>query len=135
MRRLILVTLLLAAGCGVQPTDPIVGTPATGAVIYLVQGDTVVPVLRPTRNPTSGDEALALLTDGPTPTERGHVLKSEIPSGAAPITLTGSTVTVSVPASELSDLALVQIVCTAAVHSPVTVVGGGHERGPLDCPA
>ena len=47
-------------------------------------------------------------------------------------------VSLSTPASELSTLAVEQIVCTAAATAPerraqVTVVGAGQSVGPRDC--
>jgi hypothetical protein len=48
-------------------------------------------------------------------------------------------VTLSTPASELSTLAVEQIVCTATTTAPdspaqVTVVGAGRGVGPRNCP-
>jgi hypothetical protein len=47
-------------------------------------------------------------------------------------------VTLSTPASELSTLAVEQIVCTAAATAPeiraqVTIVGAGQSVGPRNC--
>jgi hypothetical protein len=136
MKRLFIVLAVLSlTGCGVQPTDPIRGAPATGAMIYLVQINAPVPVLRPTRNQVRGDEVLRLLADGPTAAERDQGFTTEVPPAAAPMKIEGSTVTLPVDPNSLSLTGAQQIACTAPVPGPVTLVGGGQSRGPITCPA
>ncbi|RKT55244.1 hypothetical protein [Saccharothrix australiensis] len=125
---------LLLAGCGVQPSAPIPGSLATGALLYLVRDGAVLPVLRPTRHQTPPAEALALLVAGPSGVEQVQGFTSEVPPSAAPITLDGSTVTLAVDVTALSDLAVTQVACTAATPDPVTLVGGDRRRGPVTCP-
>ncbi|MEV0677349.1 hypothetical protein AB0I60_12605 [Actinosynnema sp. NPDC050436] len=139
MRALLRVAALLVAalpvvGCGVQPTEPIGGSPATGAVLYLVRDDTAVPVLRATGRPPTGAQALALLAGGPNAEEQAEGLSSRVPRTDVPITLDGTTITVPADVAALPDLAVTQIVCTSASPGPVTLTGGGHRRGPLTCP-
>nr|WP_083472843.1 hypothetical protein [Kibdelosporangium phytohabitans] len=122
---------LLLAGCGVQPTAPIGGSRATGAVIYLVQDGEVTPVLRPTRHESSKLSALELLAEGATP---GGLYTTEVPRELGPRSVDGVTVTVTADVAALSTVAVTQIVCTAAIPQPVTLRGGGQTRGPLSCP-
>jgi hypothetical protein len=128
------VLALLLAGCGVQPTDPIRGLPATGAMIYLVQANAPVPVLRPTRNQVDANEMLALLAGGPTAAEREARFTTEVPTAAAPMMVDGSTVTLQVDPNSLSLTGAEQIACTASAPDAVTLVGGGQYRGPITCP-
>ncbi|CCH30790.1 putative secreted protein [Saccharothrix espanaensis DSM 44229] len=123
----------VSAGCGVQPSEPIGGSAATGALVYLVRDDTVVPVLRPTKQPTTGARALALLAEGPNGREQAQGLTTAVPPGTAPV-LSGNTITVATDVSTLPEVAVSQLVCTAAAAEPLTLVGGGHRRGPLTCP-
>ncbi|RSM85972.1 hypothetical protein DMH04_14945 [Kibdelosporangium aridum] len=134
MKRALLVLVLVLSGCGVQPSDPIGGSQATGALIYLIRANdnTVVPILRPTKHQTSASAALAMLAAFQV--ERSSGYRSEVPMQAEPMTVNGSTVTVPIDVTSLSTLATLQIVCTAAVPGPVTLVGGGQSRGPLTCP-
>ena len=134
MKRVLAVLALLLAGCGVQPTDPIRGLPATGAMIYLVQANATVPVLRPTRNQVDDNEVLALLAEGPTAIERDAGLTTEVPAAAAPMMVDGSTVTLQVDPNSLSLTGVEQIACTASAPGPVTLIGGGLSRGPITCP-
>jgi hypothetical protein len=130
-RALALATLLLVTACGVRPSDVIVGGPAPTATavipVYLVSDGRVTPVSRP--DPASG---LAQLAVGPTTAEREQGYTTEVPAGVS-LEAAGSTVTVSTDVTSLSTNAVDQIVCTAAL-GPVTLVGGGQTRGPLECP-
>jgi hypothetical protein len=130
-----LAATLTAAGCGVQPTDPIEGLQSTGAMIYLIQGGTLVPVLRPTRSPADADEIFSLLLTGPSADEREVGLTTEVPKAAEPMQLKGSTVTLAVDPNMLSIPATQQIACSAPAPSPVTLLGNGQSRGPITCPA
>jgi hypothetical protein len=126
--------LLLVAGCGVRPTEPIGGSPATGALVFLVRNNSVAPVLRPTRHQTDPSAALRLLAEGPSPAEQADGYRSEVPYEADPMSIQDSTVTLPVDVATLSTVAVTQIVCTAAVPGPVTLDGGGQTRGPVSCP-
>ena len=134
MRRLVVAVALLVAGCGVQPTDPIGGSAATEALVFLVRNDTVEPVLRVTRYQTGSSAALQLLAQGPSEVEQANGYRSEVPREAEPVTVEASTVTLPIDVTTLSTVAVTQIVCTAAVPGPVTLHGGGHTRGPASCP-
>lgn len=133
MKRVLAVLALLLAGCGVQPTGPIRGVPATGAMIYLVRGNAPVPVLRSTPNQVNANEVLTLLAAGPTAAERDAGFTTEVPPAAAPMAVEGSTVILQVDPNTLSLVAAQQIACTAAAPAPVTLVGGGQSRG-VTCP-
>lgn len=134
MRRVLVVLALLLAGCGVQPTDPIRGAPATGAMIYLIQRGAPAPALRPTRNQVSVTDAIGLLADGPTAAERDAGFTTEVPAAVAPMTVEGATVNLQVDPNSLSLNGVQQIACTASAPGPVTLVGGGQSRGPITCP-
>jgi len=128
IRGLVLV-LLLVAGCGVRPSDVVLGGPAPTvapvAVVFLVASDgRVTRVLRP--GPAAPDP-LTLLAEGPTAVERDQGYRSEVPAGAVLSSAGGS---VSVSPDSLSAVAVDQVVCTAAPDgAPVTLNG----RGPLVC--
>ncbi|WP_052423237.1 hypothetical protein [Nonomuraea candida] len=146
-----LVSLVAVAGCGVRPSDVIRGAdPPRGALaptwnttLYLVKDGRVSAVTRLGRQLSQAD-ALALLAAGPTPREEAHGLTTDVPPDAGPFSVTTNwaghlLVTVSVPAGELSDLAVQQIVCTAVATAPesssrVAVTGGDQEVGPRSCP-
>ena len=145
-----LVTLVAVAGCGVRPSGVITGgDPPRGAVestttitLYLVKNGRLGAVTRP-GGPLSQADTLALLAAGPTPREQAQGLTTEVPPEAGPFSVTAEpagdlVVSLSTPASELSTLAVEQIVCTAAATAPesraqVTVVGAGQSVGPRDC--
>ncbi|ONI71107.1 hypothetical protein ALI144C_52175 [Actinosynnema sp. ALI-1.44] len=131
MKRSLVLVALLIAGCGVQPTEPIGGSRAKGAVIYLVQDGEVTPVLRPTRHESSQLSALELLAQGVPP---GGLYTTEVPHDLGPKSVDDKTVAVTVDVTTLSTMAVAQIVCTAAAPGPVTLQGGGQTRGPVSCP-
>jgi hypothetical protein len=138
-RILAIIAVLLVVSCGVRPSGVIRGGQAptgtvAGAQVYLVRNARVTSVTRLGSLPA---EALALLAAGPTRDEEANGITTELPSGLTLTALDG-TVTVSADVSQLSELAVEQIVCTASVtggFSPVTLVGGGQTRGPAKCPA
>jgi hypothetical protein len=103
-------------------------------MIYLVQANAPVPVLRPTRNQASGNEVLALLAGGPLAAERDAGFTTEVPAAAAPMMVEGSTVTLQVDPNSLSLTGAEQIACTVSASGPVTLIGGGLSRGPVTCP-
>jgi hypothetical protein len=140
-----IMSLVALTSCGVRPSGVITGDdPPSGPVqanitLYLVANGKLSPVTRP-GSPLSPADTLALLAAGPTAREQAHGLTTEVPSGAGPFSVTAQppgrlVVTLSTPASELSTLAVDQIVCTAAAtasESPaqVTIIG----LGPRTCP-
>ncbi|MFI6294638.1 hypothetical protein ACIBEJ_23820 [Nonomuraea sp. NPDC050790] len=145
-----LVSTLAVAGCGVRPTDVVRdGYPPSGGVaprttnaLYLVKDGRLIRVTRPRGRPLFPGEQLALLTEAPSPSERAQGLTTKVPREAGPFTLTVKPgrmeVTQSVPAKELSTLAVDQIVCTVRAMRPdgpqqVTVMGGGQSAGPRTC--
>ncbi|MFC5828093.1 hypothetical protein ACFPZ3_29865 [Nonomuraea insulae] len=156
-----LVSLVAVAGCGVQPSDAIrAGDPPSGRVappsgrlaptmtiaLYLVKNGRLSVVTRPTDRPLFQEDKLALLAAGPTPREEAHGLSTDVPPEAVPFLVTAApddrlVVSLSTPASELSALAVEQIVCTTAAatapESPaqVTVIGAGKSVDPRNCPA
>ncbi|TMR11427.1 hypothetical protein ETD86_35765 [Nonomuraea turkmeniaca] len=147
-----LVSLVAVAGCGVQPSDAIrAGEPPSGRVaptttitLYLVKNGRLSTVTRPNDRPMFLADTLALLADEPTAGEQAHGFTTDVPPEAGPFSVTAKpagrlVVTLSTPATELSTLAVEQIVCTAAAAAPesitqVTVVGAGHGVGPRSCP-
>jgi hypothetical protein len=133
-RALIGVLTLLLAGCGVQPTEPINGNRSTGVMLYLVQGDSPVPVLRTSRYGLNTGDTLGLLAGNPTGAERDLGFTTEVPAAAAPFTVSGSTIDLQVDPDTLSVTAVAQIVCTAAIPGPATLVGDGQSQGSLTCP-
>jgi hypothetical protein len=146
-----LVSLIAVAGCGVRPSGVITGgDPPSGRVeptplitLYLVTNGRLSAVTRPGGPPLSQADTLALLAAGPTAEEQAHGLTTDVPPDAGPFSVTAKpagrlVVTLSTPASELSTLAVEQIVCTAAATAPaspaqVTVVGAGRGVGPRNC--
>ncbi|MDP4508632.1 hypothetical protein [Nonomuraea turcica] len=149
-----LVSLVAVAGCGVRPSDVIpAGDPPSGGVartstsitLYLVKDGRLSAVTRRSGRPMFRPDTLALLADGPSAAEQARGLTTEVPPEAGPFSVTPEAadhlvVTLSLPAGELSTLAVEQIVCTvvaaAASESPVqvTVVGAGQSVGPRNCP-
>jgi hypothetical protein len=144
-----LVSLVAVAGCGVRPSGVITGSdpprgavePTTTITLYLVKSGRPSAVTRP-GGPLSQADTLALLAAGPTPREQEQGLTTDVPPEAGPFSVTANpaghlVVAPSTPASELSTLAVEQIVCTAAAapESPaqVTVVGAGQGVGPRNC--
>jgi hypothetical protein len=148
-----LVSLVALAGCGVQPSDAIeAGDPPSGSVaptttitLYLVKNGRLSAVTRrpgPGSRPLFPADTLALLAAGPSAREQANGFTTDVPPGAGPFSVTAEpghlVVTLSTPASELSPLAVEQIVCTAAARAPespvqVTVVGAGQGLGPRNC--
>lgn len=149
-----LVSFVAVAGCGVRPSDVILaGDPPSGAVaptttitLYMVRNGRLNAVTRPGPGgrPLFTEDTLALLAAGPTAREQAHGLTTDVPTEAGPFSVTVKptghvVVTLSTSVSELSALAVEQIVCTAAATAPespvqVTVVGSGQSVGPRNCP-
>ncbi|WP_053175461.1 hypothetical protein [Nonomuraea sp. SBT364] len=149
-----LVSLVAVAGCGVRPSGVITGdappsgdvAPDTKITLYLVKDGRLSAVTRPGRGgrPLFKADILALLAAGPTVMERADGFSTDVPPEAGPFSDSTDpaghlVVTVSVPAGELSPVAVDQIVCTVAAMSPaspaqVTVAGDGDRVGPRSCP-
>ncbi|WP_433428050.1 hypothetical protein [Nonomuraea sp. CA-141351] len=147
-----LASLVAVAGCGVRPSDVVrAGDPPSGGVaptmattLYLVKSGRLSAVTRPRGRPMFLTDTLALLAAGPTVMERADGFTTDVPPEAGPFEVTAKPagdleVTPSIPAGELSKLAVQQIVCTAAAtaaESParVTVVGAEQGFSPRNCP-
>ncbi|MBB5083951.1 hypothetical protein [Nonomuraea endophytica] len=146
-----LVSLVAAAGCGVRPSDAIsAGAPPSGSVapamtvtLYLVKNSRLTGVTRPRIRPMFLPDILAQLAAGPTAEERARGLTTDVPPEANPIAVTVKSpsrlvLNPSIPGSELSPLAVQQIVCTTAAlqENPdeISVVGSGQSVDPRDCP-
>jgi hypothetical protein len=132
MRILVLIAVLLAGACGVQPSGVIPGVPAPrmdigGVTLFFVANGNLAAVPRSTSGQLSAVETLALLAAGPV--EPG--LTTEVPRDLGPLDVSGRTVTVSVDVTTLSTMAVAQIVCTARAD---TLTGQGQTRGPVRCP-
>jgi len=171
LHRVPLLALLALTSCGIPATGVVeAGGPASGVVpitpVYFVSGGRLVAMPRETDLPGDPAAALRLLMDGPASAETGKRLRTEVPglpslapttdeASAAPVpdapsvSANGDTLTVRLPAGmdALSDVATVQIICTAAAAhrltasstEPVTVEvtdgGGRRVRGSdEDCP-
>jgi len=153
----VVLTAVLIAGCGVRPSGVIPGGPApTGgvlvrpgtppgpaAVLYFLDGSSLTPALRPTRQHLSPTRTLALLQNGPNDDERAANLTSEVPTGLDPVTVTTDAsgnvaVAVSADVTTLSTTAVDQIVCTVrdalSTTAPITLTGDAATRGPRSCP-
>lgn len=141
-----LLSLVTVAGCGVRPSDVIpAGDPPSGAlvpttiILFLVENGRLSAVTRPGGRLSQAD-TLALLAAGPTAKEQAQGLTTDVPPDAGPFSVTAKpaghlVVSPSIPAGELSALAVEQIVCTAAARAPegpveVTVAGAGQESRP-----
>lgn len=146
-------TIVVLAGCGVRPSGVISGVPApSGPVVPEASNSTKLYFLmgsQPTasqrqRTRTEPADVLALLAAGPDDDERAAGLTTQVPANAAPVSVEGApsgvTVTLGTDVSALSTVATEQIACTlrhqdsAASVPPITLIGGGHSRGPLACP-
>ena len=149
LRELGLAALVLSAvlaGCGIRPTEPIVGLQApsgpvenTSPALYWVSEGRVVAVSRP-QGSLIGRDVVALLAQGPTNAEQSRGLGTEVPFDAAPATVdrvaSGLDVTLSSDVSQLSGTAVQQIVCTLLGIQAVGTVnlrGGGHSLETLRC--
>jgi hypothetical protein len=146
-----LLSLVAVAGCGVRPSGVITGAdppsgpvaPTTAITIYLVANGRLSPVTRP-GGPLSQADTLGLLAAGPTEREQGRGLTTDVPPDAAPFSVTAQpdgrlVVNPASPATELSTLAVEQIVCTIAATAPerpaqVAVVGAGPGVDTRNCP-
>ncbi|WP_116101116.1 hypothetical protein [Amycolatopsis thermalba] len=128
MRWIGLLLVLVLAGCGVRPTNPVsAGDPPVGAapgpILYFLQAGELQPVVRATGHLGTVADAVALPPSGPTPDEYAVNYASMLPPGAVGAsvgTLDQGVVTVhlTVPLDVLPETAKDQIVCTViAVHA------------------
>ncbi|SDG99934.1 hypothetical protein SAMN05216553_114147 [Lentzea fradiae] len=148
LRELVLaaLTLALVSACGIRPTDPIPGLEApTGPVentapgLFWVHEGGLVRVARPPGS-LSGYDVIALLAQGPNQVELDSGLTTEVPLDAAPATVdrvtSGLDVRLSTDVSQLSPVAVRQIVCTLQGLLPIGAVnlqGGGHSLDLQQC--
>ncbi|WP_416968702.1 hypothetical protein [Streptomyces sp. 4F14] len=131
-----LAALLTLSSCGIPATGVVeAGGPASGiapvTAVYYVQGDTLVPLMRPTEYPGTPEEALALLLYTPPPGEKGLTTQVKAPpatGSAAPapdasmapptpsVSEREGDLTVRLPdrMRQLTDLAIDQVICTVA---------------------
>ncbi|UJW32061.1 hypothetical protein L3Q67_44170 [Saccharothrix sp. AJ9571] len=132
--------VLVLTGCGIRPSDPIPGLEApsgpvenTSPSLYWVSEGRLVPISQPLGS-LNGFEVIALLAQGPTSAEQSRGLTTEVPFDAAPATVhrvaDGLDVSISSDVSQLSTLAVQQIVCTFLGIQAVGTVnlrGGGRS--------
>lgn len=144
-RWMLLFAVLVLAGCGVRPTEPVaageapVGV-ASGPMLFFVRDGKVRPVIRETGRLGTATGAVALLLGGPTAAESGAGYTTELPPatvGASVSVMQEGVVTVSLAPSPvyLSRTATEQLVCTVvAVEAQlgasasgvgVRIAGGG----------
>ncbi|MFC7614438.1 hypothetical protein ACFQV2_13820 [Actinokineospora soli] len=149
----VLASLLVLAGCGIQPSGVITGDAAPRGdvapgnpagpmtILYLVSSEGGLSPVRLTIKPLSPADTLALLAS-PAVEKRAPGLTTEVPTGAEFVVSTDASgkteVALSTSADQLSSTAVAQIVCTAAAAVPavpthVTVVGARYQ-GPWRCP-
>ncbi|MFF3214344.1 hypothetical protein ACFYYB_27235 [Streptomyces sp. NPDC002886] len=125
--------LVAVAGCGISTTDAVrAGGPATGVQqqpghtqtvqLYFASAYGIRQASRPATGPTTPQQALNLLLEGPTDSERARGLANHIPqmphrpsAFAGPGTV-DLFLPLSVAAGELDNIVLSQMVCTL-VHA------------------
>jgi len=126
-RFLVFAVLLLAGGCGIQPTPviplgpaPTIPNPASGPnlTLYFVSQGRVVPSTRVTGTALKPTDALNLLLKGPNQSEFSQGIYTELPTpNGKSIDVDDRTVPVQVfvPFSqkELTDVAINQLACTS----------------------
>lgn len=148
------VFALVCAGCGVQPSGVIPGDPAptgpvNGVTLYFVRDGQVTAALRATDTELTPTEAInLLLSGGPDAQEQAVGLRTDLPPGTGPATLTndatGSTLTIRVDPGALKPTAKQQLVCTvqsalaeqfATTAVGLFIVGPDTRIGPMSrCP-
>ncbi|RGC68615.1 hypothetical protein C5N14_12660 [Micromonospora sp. MW-13] len=153
---ILVLVAALAAGCGVQPSGVITGSPARGGPsegvgLYLIRNGTLTLVVRSATEGVPPVEALRLLAAGPDVHEQGEGFTSEVPADALPASevvvsadRSRLSVTLSGAVTTLSAAAVDQIVCTldsaAAAASrgqrfaAVTLSGPDGDLKPQFCP-
>lgn len=150
-RQLLAWVVLLAglcAGCGVRPSGVITGgpaptAPAEGANLYFLTNSALILMRRPTPQPLSPTQTLALLQTGPDSDERAMNLTTEVPADLDPISVTTDasgnlTVLVTADVTTLSTPAVDQIICTLhdalPTPAPITLTSPTATRTPRTCP-
>ncbi|WP_331770622.1 GerMN domain-containing protein (plasmid) [Embleya sp. NBC_00888] len=139
-----LAALLLAVGvgCGIPTTGVVeAGEPATGMIapadaehpgsvyIYLVADHRLRPTLRTSLAGAGPQAALDLLLAGPTAQEVGDGVTTTVPVNAGParVTVQSGTIRIDLAGSDsLTDIALDQLVCTAAAAGSRGMSGGAE---------
>jgi spore germination protein GerM len=106
-------------GCGIRPTGVVdAGRPAGGVRVYLVADGKLRPVVRP--NLPGGDpvSAVGSLFLGPQVTERAAGLTTAVPASVSLVNVKEGAgkidLVLNTDPARLSDLAILQIACTAA---------------------
>ncbi|MEU0515147.1 GerMN domain-containing protein [Amycolatopsis sp. NPDC006125] len=123
-----LLLVLVLAGCGVRPTDPVsAGDPPVGAapgpILFFLKAGKLAPVVRQTGHLGTVPDAVTLLLAGPNPQEAAAGYATMLPAGALGVSVGALdqgvvTVSLSAPLETLPELAKDQIVCTVtAVHA------------------
>ena len=152
--------LWLLTGCGV-PADPaprsipagevpfgLLGTtttstrpaPATRAVVFLVEGDQLVPVRREVMAPATPATVLATMATGPTPSEAAAGLRTALVTGVRLLQLSAGTATVRLDrdfaATHIREqiLALAQLVYTITELPGVDGVQFTFDNEPAEIP-
>ncbi|MFI6816507.1 hypothetical protein ACIBG7_29170 [Nonomuraea sp. NPDC050328] len=145
LRWLAALALLVATGCGIQPSDAIDAGPApsglgSGPRLFFVKKGALHSTVRRAEGFHRPETRLRLLLAGPSELERELGLTTDLPRGLTLETLIlGSAVTVYLGgAKQLSPLAVSQVACTAAKgprgRGVVRVVLLGGREETASCP-
>jgi hypothetical protein len=153
----VLLSVSVAAGCGITPTEPFLYgqppvNPVHGVQLYFYLDDREFKVLRSGPETLGAAERLDLLFAGPTEAERAAGVTTSLPEGyrltAAPVERATGEFVVEVDHEGGVDLDWVdqrsgtQIACTMAIgvyglggmfKSVAVREPGGAELGPFDC--
>jgi hypothetical protein len=139
---------VLSAGCGVRPSGVITGGPAPtgqaeGAILYFLANSSLIRMRRETPQHLPPTQILTMLQAGPSSDELAANLRSEVPTGLGPLTVTTDAagnvdVAVTTDVRTLSTPAVDQIVCTVrdalSTNAPITLTSNAATRGPRTCP-
>ncbi len=123
-----LLLVLVLAGCGVRPTDPVpAGDPPVGAapgpILFFLKAGKLAPVVRQTGHLGTVPDAVTLLLAGPNTQEAAAGYATMLPTGALGVSVGALdqgvvTVNLTAPLETLPELAKDQIACTViAVHA------------------
>ncbi|GAB2832431.1 hypothetical protein [Lentzea nigeriaca] len=125
MKRILLTIVLLAAGCGVQPSGIVDGGEAptgvaAGTTLYFVDAaGELRPTTRRTERLGTVSEALSLLMTGPGRDPSHHTEIAETPTPRVVVSTKANLIQVMLPltAEDVTPRGIDQIVCTAlGVH-------------------
>ncbi|GAB3563207.1 hypothetical protein GCM10027445_05230 [Amycolatopsis endophytica] len=136
MRWLWLLVVLVVAGCGVRPTDPVAaGNPplgaAAGPILFFVRDGKLEPVMRESGRLGTVSGAVVDLLSGPTQAEIAAGYTTELLNAAVSTSVSALregfvTVSLSPAPVYLSETAVDQIVCTViAVQAQLGASAGG----------